>query len=83
MVSEAIRRNEPRAVRFSQPESLEQLEEAITRGLASQVCIPMWVQQQRFGISLGFPTERQELDAVVADLAAEPSRRVAKAPKGL
>jgi diguanylate cyclase (GGDEF)-like protein len=70
MVSEAIRRNVPRAVRFSQPESLEQLEEAITRGLASQVCIPMWVQQQRFGISLAFATEHSGLDAVVADVVS-------------
>jgi diguanylate cyclase (GGDEF)-like protein len=70
MVAEAIRRNEPRTVKFSQLESLEQFEEAIAHGLASQVCIPMWVQQQRFGISLAFATEHSGLDAVVADVVS-------------
>ncbi len=30
----------------------------------------MWVQQQRFGISLAFATEHPDLDAVVADIAS-------------
>jgi len=70
MAAEAIRRNEPRAIRFSQLAASDRPEEAIASGLASQVCIPMWVQQQRFGISLAFTTEHPDLDAVVADIAS-------------
>jgi diguanylate cyclase (GGDEF)-like protein len=70
MAAEAIRRNEPRVVRFSRSEPVEQFDEAMALGLASQVCIPMWVQQQRFGISLAFATEHAELDAVAADITS-------------
>jgi diguanylate cyclase (GGDEF)-like protein len=70
MAAEAIRRNEPHVVRFSRSQPFEQFDEATELGLASQVCIPMWVQQQRFGISLGFATEHSGLDAVAADIAS-------------
>lgn len=70
MTAEAIRRNKPHAIKFSELRSVEGLEDAIACGLASQVCIPMWVQQQRFGMSLAFATEHLELDAVVADIAS-------------
>jgi diguanylate cyclase (GGDEF)-like protein len=70
IAAEAIRRNEPRAARFSQPESFEQFGELPAPGVASQVCIPMWVQQQRFGISLAFAMDHAGLDAVVADIAS-------------
>jgi diguanylate cyclase (GGDEF)-like protein len=70
ITAEAIRRNKPHAIKFFQLRSVEGLEEAIACGLASQVCIPMWVQQQRFGISLAFATEHPEFDTVVADIAS-------------
>jgi diguanylate cyclase (GGDEF)-like protein len=70
MTAEAIRRYEPHAIKLSQLGAFAELKKAATRGLASQVCIPMWVQQQRFGISLAFDTECRELDAVVADIVS-------------
>ena len=39
-------------------------------GFSGHVCIPIWVQQQRFGISLAFTTDNAELDSVVADIAS-------------
>ena len=65
--AEAIRRNKPQAIRFAQFEPADRLEAS---RLNSQVCIPIWVQQQRFGISLAFTTERSDLDAVMADVAS-------------
>jgi diguanylate cyclase (GGDEF)-like protein len=68
--ADAIRRNEPHAIRFAQLKPTAHLEEAIGSGLASQLCIPIWVQQQRFGISLAFTTELSDFDAVAADIAS-------------
>jgi len=73
MTAGAIRRNEPHAVIYSQiehPERFVLLAAAIASGLASQVSYPIWVQDQRFGISLAFSTERQDLAEVVADIAS-------------
>jgi diguanylate cyclase (GGDEF)-like protein len=70
MIAEAIRRNEPHAIRFSELKASEGLEERVAWDLACQVCIPMWVQQQRFGISLAFDTEHLELESVVADIGS-------------
>lgn len=60
----AIRRNKPRAVIHSQierPERYALLANAMASGLASQVSYPIWVQDQRFGISLAFSGERLDL----------------------
>ncbi len=70
MTTEAIRRNEPHAISFSQPKSSGQLQDGVASGFPSQVCVPIWVQQQRFGISLAFMAEHSDLDAVVADIAS-------------
>jgi diguanylate cyclase (GGDEF)-like protein len=73
MTAGAIRRNEPHAVIYSQverPERFVLLPAAIASGLAAQVSYPIWVQDQRFGISLAFPTERPDLAEVVADIAS-------------
>lgn len=64
--TEAIRRNEPHTLRFSERDAADRTAST----LASQVCIPIWVQQQRFAIVLGFTTEPHDLDAVVADIAS-------------
>ena len=61
--AEALRRNEPQTIRFSGGTPPD-------RGLTSQVCIPIWVQQQRFAIVLAFTQEPHDLDAVVADIAS-------------
>jgi diguanylate cyclase (GGDEF)-like protein len=69
MTVEAIRRNEPHAVSLARLKPSSQADGAAS-GFPSQVCIPIWVQQQRFGISLAFTTEHSDLDAVVADIAS-------------
>jgi diguanylate cyclase (GGDEF)-like protein len=70
MTVEAIRRNEPCAVNLSQHEWSRRTEEGAVSRFPSQVCVPIWVQQQRFGISLAFTTEHSDLDMVVADIAS-------------
>ncbi|HET7884334.1 MAG TPA: EAL domain-containing protein [Acetobacteraceae bacterium] len=60
----AVRFNKAQASKFPTTES------SASGGLTAQVCVPIWVQQQRFGISLGFTTERSDLDAVTADIAS-------------
>ncbi len=73
MTAGAIRRNEPHSVIYSQierPERFVLLAAAVASGLAAQVSYPIWVQDQRFGISLAFSTERQDLAEVVADIAS-------------
>ncbi len=67
VTAEAIRRNKPQAIKSSQYEAFA---EAGTGGFSSHVCIPIWVQQQRFGIALTFTTDDSELDTVVADIAS-------------
>lgn len=73
MTADAIGRNLPDAVIYSRiglPERLALLEATVAYGLASQVSVPIRVQQQRFGISLAFTTERLDLEAVMADIAS-------------
>lgn len=62
----AIRRNEPHTIRFPGRTPAD----SVVLGLTSQVCIPIWVQQQRFAIVLGFTDEPRDLDDVVADVAS-------------
>jgi diguanylate cyclase (GGDEF)-like protein len=68
--AEAIRRNEPYAISCPRSREAERVEASTTPQLLGQVCVPIWVQQQRFGISLGFGSERADLDAVMADVAS-------------
>jgi diguanylate cyclase (GGDEF)-like protein len=70
MTVEAIRRNEPHAINLSRQDSSGWPQDDAASGFPSQVCVPIWVQQQRFGISLAFTTEHSDLDAVVADIAS-------------
>jgi diguanylate cyclase (GGDEF)-like protein len=69
-IADAIRRNRPHALKLSEFKTVEGFGDASTRVFAEHVCVPIWVQQQRFGISLTFTTENAELDAVVADIAS-------------
>ncbi len=68
--ADAIRRNEPHTIRYPGPESYLRAVGAPVPSLFSQVCIPIWVQQQRFGISLAFITARADLEAVMGDIAS-------------
>ena len=70
MTVEAIRRNEPHAVNLSRRESSSRRQHSEASSFPSQVCVPIWVQQQRFGISLAFTAGHADLDAVVADIAS-------------
>ena len=73
LAADTIRLNKPHAVIYSQleqPESFLLISSAIASGLASQVSIPIWLQQQRFGISLAFTTERPDLNEIVADIVS-------------
>ncbi len=67
MMAEAIRRNKPHAIKFSE---FAAFEGAAACEFSSHVCIPIWVHQQRFGISLAFTAENSELEQVVADIAS-------------
>jgi diguanylate cyclase (GGDEF)-like protein len=70
MTTEAIRRNKPHAVRFPRSGEAEGHGDPAAHGFTGHVCIPIWVQQQRFGISLAFTEENSDLDQVVADIAS-------------
>ena len=73
IAAETIRLNKPQAVVYSQldqPERIPLLANAIASGLTSQISVPIWLQQQRFGISLAFATERADLHEVVADVVS-------------
>jgi diguanylate cyclase (GGDEF)-like protein len=67
MTVEAIRRNSPNAVKFADPAGSGDPD---AHGFSGHVCIPIWAQQQRFGISLAFTTEAAELEPVVVDIAS-------------
>jgi diguanylate cyclase (GGDEF)-like protein len=68
--ADAIRRNRPHALKLSEFKTVEEFGDADAHVFAENVCVPIWVQQQRFGISLTFTTANSELDAVVADIAS-------------
>lgn len=68
--ADAIRRNRPHALKFSEFRRLGEVGDADAHVFSGHVCVPIWVQQQRFGISLAFTTENSELDSVVADIAS-------------
>ena len=70
MTAEAIRRNKPHAIRFPALETFEGGSEDEANAFSGHVCIPIWAQQQRFGISLAFTTDNVDLDSVVADIAS-------------
>ena len=70
VTADAIRRNRPHALKFSEFKAFGELGRADAHAFSGHVCVPIWVQQQRFGISLTFATENSELDAVAADIAS-------------
>ena len=61
--AETIQRNVPLAMALNQ-------EDDGGIGLSAHVCIPIWVQQQRFGIALAFTAGHADLEAVAADIAS-------------
>ena len=71
--ADALRRNQPRMIVYrdiKNPERYVLLQAAIAAGLRSQISFPIWVQEERFGVSLAFNTVREDLPEVVADIAA-------------
>jgi diguanylate cyclase (GGDEF)-like protein len=70
MTTEAIRRNKPHAINFSQVDTLDGPGGPEEHQFSGHVCIPIWVHQQRFGISVAFTTDNAELDSVAADIAS-------------
>jgi diguanylate cyclase (GGDEF)-like protein len=71
ITASAILSNQPRFLHYSSVADVEQfalLQAAIAAGLRSQVSIPIWVQDERFGIALAFTTERDDLETVAADI---------------
>jgi diguanylate cyclase (GGDEF)-like protein len=69
--AEVIRGNRARATVHSalQPhERPRTLPYAVEAGFRSHVSVPIWVQQQRFGLSLAFTTDRLDLQSVVDDV---------------
>ena len=68
--AEAIRRNKPHAIELSAPGGAEEDGVAAARRFSGHVCVPVWVHQQRFGISLTFAAKSLDLDAVAADVVS-------------
>jgi diguanylate cyclase (GGDEF)-like protein len=69
ITAEAIRRNTPYAIAANPDAAAAPARDKPAAG-CSYVCIPIWVQQQRFGISLLFTGEDLDLDVVVADVTS-------------
>ena len=73
MTADAIRRNQPRGFSYAEIENPERyvlMQAAVQSGLKCQVSYPIWVQEERFGLSLAFKTDRRDLPEVVADIGA-------------
>lgn len=73
ITAQAILTNEPLAVTYSAVVDRERyslINAAIASGLKCQVSYPIWLQDERFGISFAFQTERTDLDAILADIAS-------------
>ncbi len=71
VTAEAIRCNCPRAVVHSAlgPASRAHIFPYVTEaGFVSQVSVPIWVEQQRFGLSLAFTIAQVDLQLVVDDI---------------
>ena len=68
LAMEAIRRNKPCVTHCSQIEPSHVAADLAALQVHSHVSVPIWVHQQRFGISLAFATDKSELDLVAADI---------------
>jgi predicted signal transduction protein with EAL and GGDEF domain len=67
---EAIRRNKPCVTRSSQIEAADVAADLAALKVFAHISVPIWVHQQRFGISVAFVTNRSELDLVAADITS-------------
>ena len=65
---DAIRRNNPCVTHCSQIETSHVAADLAALKVLSHVSVPVWVHQQRFGISLAFTKDKSELDVVAADI---------------
>lgn len=73
MTADAIRSNQPRGFSYADVENPERyvlMQAAVQAGLKCQISYPIWVQEERFGVSLAFKTDRGDLPAIIADIGA-------------
>ncbi|HEY0206720.1 MAG TPA: EAL domain-containing protein [Acetobacteraceae bacterium] len=73
MTADAIRRNQPRGFSYAEvvnPERYVLMQAAVQAGLRCQISYPIWVQEERFGVSLAFKTDRRDLPDVITDIGA-------------
>lgn len=73
VTADAIRRNQPRGFSYAEvehPERYVLMQAAMQAGLRCQISYPIWVQEERFGVSLAFKTDRRDLPEIIADVGA-------------
>ncbi len=73
VTADAIRRNQPRGFSYAEVENPERyvlMQAAVQAGLKCQISYPIWVQEERFGVSLAFKTDRRDLPGIIADIGA-------------
>ncbi|HTW71694.1 MAG TPA: EAL domain-containing protein [Acetobacteraceae bacterium] len=68
LAMEAIRGNKPFVTHSSQIEPSQVATDFAALQVHCHVSVPIWVHQQRFGISLAFATDKSEPDLVAADV---------------
>ncbi len=71
MTADAIRRNQPCGFSYAEVENPERyvlMQAAVQAGLKCQISYPIWVQEERFGVSLAFKADRRDLPGIIADI---------------
>ena len=68
LAMEAVRRNKSFVTHCSQIEPSHLAADLAALKVICHVSVPIWVHQQRFGISLAFATDKSEPDLVAADI---------------
>jgi diguanylate cyclase (GGDEF)-like protein len=72
-IATSIQENRPQVLRYSTVTNearYARLALAIASGLRCQISYPIWVQGQRFGVTMVFTTERDDLEEIIADIAS-------------
>jgi diguanylate cyclase (GGDEF)-like protein len=72
-IAMSIQQNRPQVLRYSSIENDERyvrLAMAVASGLRCQISYPIWLQEQRFGVTMVFMTEREDLEEIIADIAS-------------
>jgi diguanylate cyclase (GGDEF)-like protein len=72
-IAASIHANQPQALHYSGLADTGQyvrLSMAIAAGLRCQISYPIWVQEQRFGVTMVFARDRDDLEEIIADIAS-------------